>query len=61
MVPLPAMQDFSLEEHFHQVIQLFIQWTLNKKKPRDRQYIYLQPGKDYVFQKQMMQVPIDNL
>jgi hypothetical protein len=55
------MQDQSLEENFHQTIQLFIQWTLNKKKPRDRQYIYLQPGGDYVFQKLMMQAPIKHL
>ncbi len=53
-VPVLATQDRSLEENFHQVIQLFIQQTLNKKKPRDRQYIYLQLGKDYVFQKPMM-------
>ncbi len=56
-VPVPATQDCSLEENFHQAIQLFIQQTLNKKKPRDRQYIYLQPGGDYVFQKPMMQSP----
>ncbi len=55
------MQDCGLEENFHWAIQLFIQWTLNKKKPRDRQYIYMQPGGDYVFQKPMMQVPTDHL
>ncbi len=60
-VPVPATQDCSLEENFHQAIQLFIQWTLNKKKPRDRHYIYLQPGREYVFQKLMMQAPIDYL
>ncbi len=52
MVPVPAMQDCSLEESFHQAIQLFIQRTLNKKKPRDRQYIYMQPGGDYVSRSQ---------
>ncbi len=31
-VPVPAMQDHSLEENFHWAIQLFIQQTLNKKK-----------------------------
>jgi hypothetical protein len=36
MVPVPATQDRSLEENFHQMIKLFIQKTLNKKKPRDR-------------------------
>jgi hypothetical protein len=60
-VPVPATQDRSLEENFHQAIQLFIQQTLNKKKPRDRQYIYMQPGEDYVFQKPMMQSPVEHL
>ncbi len=60
-VQVPATQDCSLEENFHQAIQLFIQQMLNKKKPRDRQYIYLQPGGDYVFQKPMMQSPVEHL
>ncbi len=60
-VPVPATQDCSLEENLHQAIQLFIQQTLNKKKARDRQYIYLQPGRNFVFQKPMMQAPIDHL
>jgi hypothetical protein len=60
-VPVPATQDCSLEENFHQAIQLIIQWTLNKKKPRNRQYIYLQPDGDYVFQKPMMKAPINHL
>ncbi len=60
MVPVLATQDCSLEE-IHRAVQLFIQQTLNKKKLRDRQYIYLQPSGDYVFQKLMMQAPIDHL
>jgi hypothetical protein len=40
----PATQDCSLEESFHGAIQLFIQQMLNKKKARDRQYIYMQPA-----------------
>jgi hypothetical protein len=52
-VPVLAMKDCSLEENFHQAIQLFIQQT--------RQYIYLQPGGDYVFQKPMMQSPVEHL
>ncbi len=60
-VPVPAMQDCSLEENFHGGIQLFIQQPLNKKKPRDRQYIYMQPGGDYVFQKPMMHSPVEHL
>ncbi len=60
-VPVPATQDPSLEENFHWVIQLFIQLTPNKKKPRDRQYIYLQPGGNHVFQKPMIQSPVKHL
>ncbi len=61
MVLVPATQDCSLDESFHQGIQLFIQKTLNKKKPRDRQYIYMQPGGDHIFQKPMMQLPVNHL
>jgi hypothetical protein len=60
-VPVPATQDCSSEENFHRAIQLFIQQTLNKKKPRDRQYIYMQPGRDHVFQKPMTQLPVNHL
>jgi hypothetical protein len=60
-VPVPAKQDHSLEKNFHRAIQLFIQQTLNEKKPRDRQYTYLHPGGDYVFQKPMMQTPVEHL
>ncbi len=31
------------------------------KKPRDGQYIYMQPGGDYVFQKPMIQSPVEHL
>ncbi len=60
-VPVPAMQDCSSEENFHWVIQHLIQQTLNKKKPRDRQHIYMQPGGDHVFQKPTMQSPVNHL
>ncbi len=60
-VPVPAEQDRNQEGTFQRAIQLFIQQTLNKKKPRDRQYIHLQPGGDYVFQKLMMQTPVEHL
>jgi hypothetical protein len=60
-LPMPATQDCSSEESFHQAIQLFIQKTLNENKSRDRQYIYMQPSGDNVFQKPMMQAPIDHL
>jgi hypothetical protein len=59
-LPVPAMQDCSSEENFHRAIQLFIQKLLKEKKPRDRQYIYMQPDGEYVFQKPMMQAPIDH-
>jgi hypothetical protein len=48
-VPVPVTQDCNLEKNFHGAIQLFIQQTLNGKKPRDRQYIYMQPGGNHVF------------
>jgi hypothetical protein len=57
-VLVPATQDCSLEESFPQDVQLLIQRTLNEKKPRDRQYIYMQPGGDHAFQKPMMRQSI---
>jgi hypothetical protein len=61
IVPVPVVQNHNLEENFHQAIQLFIQLMMNKKKPRDRQYTYLQPGADHIFQKPMMQMPVNYL
>jgi hypothetical protein len=60
-LPVPVAQDCNLEENFRQALQLFIQQMLNKKKPRDRQYMYLQPGGDHGFQKPMMQMPVNHL
>jgi hypothetical protein len=60
-VPVPAMQDCNSEENFRQAIQLFIQQTLNEKKPQDRQYIYMQSGGDHVYQKPMIQSPVEHL
>jgi hypothetical protein len=59
--PVPSKQDRNSEENFRRAISLFLQRTLNEKKPRDRQYIYLQPGGDHIFQKAMMTKPIDHL
>jgi hypothetical protein len=59
--PVPSDQDCNSAENFCQAISLFLQRTLNKKKPRDWQYIYLQPGGDNIFQKAMMTKPIDHL
>jgi hypothetical protein len=61
MVPLPVAQDCNLEEIFHEALQLFIWRMLNKKKPRHREYIYMQPWGDYVFKKPMMHAPINHL
>jgi hypothetical protein len=57
-LPVRVVQDCNLEENFHQVLQLFIQWMLNEEKPRDKQYIYLQPVGDHVFQKPKMKAPV---
>jgi hypothetical protein len=59
--PVLSNQDRNSDKNFHQAISLFLQRTLNKKKPRDRQYIYLQPGGDHIFQKAMMTKPINHL
>jgi hypothetical protein len=59
--PVPSDQDCNSGKNFCRSILLFLQQTLNEKKARDRQYIYLQPGGDYIFQKAMMTKPIDHL
>jgi hypothetical protein len=59
--PVPSEQDCNSSENFCRAILLFFQQTLNEKKPRDRQYIYLQPGGEHIFQKAMMTKPIDHL
>ena len=61
MRPVPSKQDCNSDENFCRAILLFLQRTLNKKKARDRQYIYLQPGGDHIFQKAMMTKSIDHL
>jgi hypothetical protein len=43
MVPVPAMQDPSLEENFHQAIQLFIQQILSRtQKSSNQKSLYQQ-------------------
>ena len=59
--PVLSEQDRNSGKNFHQAIQLFLQWTLNEKKPRDRQCIYLQPGGDPIFQKPMMTKLLNHL
>ncbi len=46
-------QDRSMEANFQQAIDLFLIKTLNKKMPRDHQCIYLAPGGDHVFHKEL--------
>jgi hypothetical protein len=41
---VPPEHDCSLATNFEQVIDLFLIKMLNKKMPRDRQYIYMAPG-----------------
>ena len=59
-VVLPE-HDRSTAANFKQPIDLFVIKTLNKSKPRDRQYIYLVPGGDHVFHKELMLMPLDHL
>ena len=54
-------QDRSLADNFVQAIDLFMIKTLNESAPRDRQYIYLAPGGDHVFHKELMMTPMDHL
>ena len=53
--------DRSSAENFTCVINLFLQQTLNEKKPRDRQNIYMAPGGDYGIHKDLMTQPLDHL
>jgi hypothetical protein len=53
--------DRSLAVNFERAIDLFVIKTLNKSAPRDRQYIYLAPGGDHVFHKELMTTPMDHL
>jgi hypothetical protein len=45
----PAAQARTTGENFQKALQLSLQQTVKEKKPRDRQYIYLQPSGDYIF------------
>ena len=53
--------DRSLAENFSRAIKLFLMRTLNKKKPWDRQYIYMAPGGDHGIHKDLMTQPLDHL
>ena len=53
--------DRSVAANFGRAIDLFVIKTLNESAPRDRQYIYLAPGGDHVFHKELMMTPMDHL
>ncbi len=59
-VAKPA-QDCALAENFLHAIHLFLICTLNKKKPRERQYNYLAPGGDHGILKELLTSPLDHL
>jgi hypothetical protein len=53
--------DCSSADNFSRAIKLFLMRTLNKKKPWDRQYIYMAPGGDRGIHKDLMTQPLDHL
>ncbi len=66
--PEPANPETALPEHNHstadsfkRTIELFLKHTLNKQKPRDRQWIYMSPGDDYRIHKDLLVSPLDHL
>jgi hypothetical protein len=52
-VALPA-HDRSMAASFQRVINLFLKHTLNKKKPHDRQWIYMSPGGNFGIHKDLL-------
>ncbi len=55
------VQDCTLAENFLRAIDLFLIQTLNKTKPRERQYNYLMPGGDHGVYKELLTSPLDHL
>ena len=53
--------DRSTAENFSIAINLFLMRTLNEKKPRDHQYIYMAPGGDHGIHKDLRTQPLDHL
>jgi hypothetical protein len=51
-------QDCPLAENFLRASNLFLIRTLNKKKPRDRQYNYLVPDGDHGIHKELLTSPL---
>jgi hypothetical protein len=58
---VPTEHDCSLEENFRRAIELFLKKALHKEKPRNRQYIYFQPGGDYNVRKALATKPLAHL
>ncbi len=56
----PAL-DCALAENFLRAIDLFLIHTLNKKKNRDPQYNYMEPGGDHGVHKELLTSPLDHL
>ncbi len=56
---VPTKHDRSLEENFCRAIELFLKKALHEEKPRDQQYIYLQPSGDYNVRKPIAGKPLD--
>ena len=52
-----ATSQCETKEDFDRAIALFIKKTLNNEKPRDLQYIYMQPGGDYRLTKDLVTPP----
>jgi len=53
--------DRSTADSFKRAIELFLKHTLNKPKPRDRQWIYMMPGGNYGVRKDLLISPLDHL
>jgi hypothetical protein len=58
---VPVKQDCLSEANFRCAVELFITKVLHKKKPQDRQYIYMMPGGDHNVQKKIKTSPLDHL
>ncbi len=58
---VPTEHDRLLEEFFCRAIELFLKKALHEEKPRDRQYIYFQPGGDYNVRKVLATKPLAHL
>ena len=58
---VPNKHDCLLEENFRRAIELFLKKALHEEKPRDRQYIYFQPGGNYNVCKALATKPLAHL